>query len=113
MAHINYLGLRVSTSASSLLSVSGSGCGHYAKCETAKNIALNGWRNEHAKSWVLVFHEMEKWDSMKWRNGEMVTDAPRLTATAVAMDSRRRLLKRSLEWHMPTSKILQAMIRKL
>ena len=69
--------------------------------------------------WSSVLSIMQKWETakkypvkwmVKWKweiigilwNGEMklvVTNAPRLMAMAVAMDSRCRLLNRSLKWH--------------
>ena len=76
MAYLNYLGMSVSTTASFLLSVSGGGC----------------WYYKHVKFWV--FHKMEA----------VATDASWLTATAVAMDSWRRLPKRSFKWHVADGK---------
>ena len=89
MVYLNYLGLRVSTSATSLLSVSGSGCWYYAKCKTVK--------------WCYA-----KWTT-KWtckivdipQHGEMeavVTDTSWLTASVA--DSCCRFPKRSLKCHI-------------
>ena len=47
------------TSASSLLSVFGSGCRYYANVKWQNDITLNRWRNEDTKLWV--FRKMAKW----------------------------------------------------
>ena len=99
MAHLKYLRLRVSTSASSCPFLA-AGLDVLQNAKQQRSIALNGWQNEHAKSWG--FREMEAF----------ATDAPWLTATAVAIDSRCHLPKRSLKWHMLTSKTLPAMPRQ-
>ena len=96
MAHLNNLGLRVSTSAPSLLSVSGSGCRYYAK------------QQKWMAKWTCEIMGMPENVEME----AVATDAPQLTATADAMDSCHRLPKRSHEWHMLTSKTVSAMTRQ-
>ena len=89
MACLNYLGLRVVTSASLLMSESGSGCRYYGKWETAQWYYAN-WKAK----WTCKILGMP-------RSGEMevvTTDAPWLMA--MATDSHRRPPKRSLKKHI-------------
>ena len=87
MAHLYYFRTRVAgVNFCFFIAVpSGGGCGHYAKCEMRNCVTQNRRQNEHAKRCGIP------------QNGEMekvASDAPGLTAMAVAMHSRHRFSKR-------------------